>query len=547
MIRKLAMAASAALVVGCGGGDVNLTPTNIDNSVDNSVTETGGGSNNPCANYTDPATNTLVQGTFDGSNCTYDSSFVGATNPLTVDVTLPFISGVHIFQDSLFIGENVDSGAAPAGGTGPTFTIPAGSTLAFLDSADYVLVNRGSQLIADGSPTAPITLTSFSDAVTGTAGPESVQQWGGVIINGNGITNNCTDDQRTNNQCHVGAEGQPSNYGGSDNAESSGIFRYVVVKHTGFEVAPGDEINGVTFNAVGSGTVVEQMQSYSTFDDGFEFFGGAVNLTNTIYVYVRDDSIDFSDGYIGTITNALVIHSAQDGNRCIEGDNIGGGRFDSGEFASAPDGGAAPITSPTINNLTCIMSAHDAGTHDPSEGPTFRRGPQFTLNNALIFAGYAARDLGRNSNECLEITNDLDEFWAQTGASSISDSVIACTEAAKGSFAADDAVADPAITAALNGDTVLNWVTDSATYPANVRNTVINDAADIATVTANASLLEMNSFYTAAAPADQNGTALTFGAAGDEQLGAVTRANDWTAGWSFGLDPNNRAQALWFE
>ena len=51
--------------------------------------------------------------------------------------------------------------------------------------------------------------------------------------------------------------------------------------------------------------------------------GGAVNITNAVLMYVRDDSLDFSDGYMGTIENALVIQSAEDGNWCIELDNIG--------------------------------------------------------------------------------------------------------------------------------------------------------------------------------------------------------------------------------
>ena len=100
----------------------------------------------------------------------------------------------------------MSSGAAPAGATGPTLTIAAGNTLAFLDSSDYLLINRGSQIMADGSPTAPITFTGYTDAISGTAGAEDVQLWGGVVINGNGITNNCSDQQRTDNSlsCRVG-------------------------------------------------------------------------------------------------------------------------------------------------------------------------------------------------------------------------------------------------------------------------------------------------------------------------------------------------------
>ncbi|HEY7753142.1 MAG TPA: hypothetical protein VH856_04940, partial [Steroidobacteraceae bacterium] len=255
LLAGMALAGMAA----CSGGGVDLNVSTVDNSVDNSVNNGGGGGNNPCATYTPANSNQPVSGTFDGTNCVYGSSFVGANNPLLVDLTIPFITGKHIFQDSLFVGQNVTQGAAPAAGTGPTLTIAAGNTLVFQDASDYVLVNRGAEIIANGSPTAPITFTSFTDAITGTAGANDVQQWGGIVINGNGITNNCTDAERTGNLCHVVSEGQPSHYGGNNNAESSGVLRYVIVKHTGFEVAPGDELNGITFNAVGSGTVVENV------------------------------------------------------------------------------------------------------------------------------------------------------------------------------------------------------------------------------------------------------------------------------------------------
>jgi hypothetical protein len=183
--RVWACISLAAALAACESGDINLQPTNVDNSTS---TGGGGGTINPCASYAVGGTTT--QGNFDGTNCTYNATFVSETNPLTVDLLVPFFSGVHIFQNSLFVGQDVSSGAAPASGTGPKLVIEAGNTIAFTDSGDYLLINRGSQIIAEGSATAPITFTGFTDAVSHTAGPFDVQLWGGIVINGNAITNN---------------------------------------------------------------------------------------------------------------------------------------------------------------------------------------------------------------------------------------------------------------------------------------------------------------------------------------------------------------------
>jgi hypothetical protein len=526
MMRLIVAAWAIIGLAACEGGGVDLNVNNTDNSVDNGGGDGGDDDDNPCASYTPAGSNAAVRGTFDGTNCTYSSTFVSDANPITVDLTIPFISGVHIFQDSLFVGEDVDSGAAPQEGEGPTLTIAAGATLAFQDSADYVLINRGSQILANGTANAPITFTSFTDAVNDTAGANDVSQWGGIQINGNGLTNNCSDDDRANDTCHVLAEGQPSHYGGNNNEESSGSLQYVIVKHTGFEVAPGSELNGITFNAVGSGTVVNNVQAYSTFDDGFEFFGGAVNVTNAVLLYVRDDSLDFSDGYIGTIENALVIHWQTEGNRCIELDNIGEERSAGGEPFDT-----APLTRPTIRNLTCITSNADASTHGDSEGPLVRQGGQLLLENAIVYGGYGTSVSATASNECYEIESDVALAFAGDGDHTVTNSVIGCEESVKGALA--------------NGDELTEWYlganpsTNGADYSFNAGNVIIADPAN-----ANTTILEPGSYLTASAIVDETGTdtgldATTIGAVPDG-------ASDWTSPWAFGLRDNNADVPLWF-
>ncbi len=545
--KVLLVGAMAFLLAACEGGDVNINANDNSVNTDNSVSG-GGGSNNPCAQYTDPATQNVIQGSFDGNNCTYDASFVGQGNPLTVDLTIPFISGVHIFTDSLFVGQNcVDAtdcaGAPPQAPNSPVtdgsglpdgtvLTIAAGARLAFTQSSDYLLVNRGSQIIADGSPTAPIIFSSFTDLVSGTVDPEAVAQWGGMVINGNGRTNKCTQAQADAQDCHIVSEGQPSNFGGNNNDESSGILRYVQVKHTGFEVVDGDELNGVTFNAVGRGTVVENIQAYSTSDDGLEFFGGAVNVLNFVGLYVNDDSLDYADGYVGTITNALIIHGLNTGNRCIEADNQG----------SSGDWDAEPRAAGTVNNMTCITSAQDGSIRGDSEGPLLRRGAATVLNNSVIIDSYARTLLGRSGNECSELNNQptYDVAEANTLTQFVS-TVNVCEEPAK-----DDSDVPGTIPGFGGFADFADWWLNA---PNNTGNVVIADSA-------NANIEVLNGIYTAPAFTDDTGAgftvtpvAVTDGATnanGDPIIGAVSADNDWTAGWTFGLRDTSNGGALWF-
>ncbi|MBX3703700.1 MAG: hypothetical protein KF822_08000 [Steroidobacteraceae bacterium] len=530
---RLVLAGVALAGLGaCSGGGVELNVSTVDNSVNNSVNQGGGGANNPCASYTVPNTAQLRQGTQAGADCIYSANFVGVNNPLLTDLTIPFITGVHIFQDSLFVGQNVNTGRAPQEGEGPTLTIEAGNTITFLDSADYILVNRGSKIVANGTASAPIIFTGYTDAVTKTAGPFDVQLWGGLVINGNGITNNCTDAQRANNGCHVVSEGQPSHYGGNNNAESSGSLRYVIVKHAGFEVAPDDELNGITFNAVGSGTVVENIQVYSAYDDGLEFFGGAVNVSNALLLYVRDDSLDFSDGYVGTVDTALAIHAADNGNWCIELDNIGASRSNAGQPFDL-----APVTVATVRNYTCIVSnmlQSQGGTHGDSAGFRIRQGGRAQIGNSIVYSGYANRILGKvgnANNRCHRVESPTGLTDAQNGLTTIRDSVLACEVVASGAFA--------------NGDTFVSWLSGAnpsaagLNYGFNSGNTLITNVAS-----ASLSLLEEGTFYTRTAPTDAAGNPIAIPPGG---LGGVLRSDDWTFPWAYGLRAGNRGVALWFE
>lgn len=532
---------SATLAACGGGGDIVIAPEN--NSGGGGNNNGGGGDNggdtSQCASYTDAGA-TLAGTMDDDGNCTYSKAFVDIANPLEVDLELPDLDGgVHIFEGSLVVGRaynldaDLEAAGISAGGDGPTLTIPAGATLAFGTSDNYMVVNRGAQLIADGAAGAPVTLTSFSDAVLGSVGPEDVSQWGGLVINGFGVTNKCAydgtyPDVNLSSECHVVAEGQAgageTYYGGENDADNSGVMTYFIVKHTGAEVAPGNELNGIAFNAVGSGTVVENLQAYSTFDDGIEFFGGAVDITNYIALYVRDDSIDIDEGYRGTITNALVIQSEFDGNRCMESDGIG-------SYDAATSAGfiAQNLHSQaTVTNLTCIISPETQGTHDPGQGLRIREGHMPTIQNALVTSAYMGDETLSDPvlNFCLRI-DDEGEQAALDGDLVIESSIFACQDLTEGD---------------LEGSSTEGW----ARTEGNAMYQSAEEGED-PTATSAPDLVLLDGYYSVPA-ADMVATGETIPApvAGSSIIGAVSADDDWTAGWAYGLEEGNRGQPLWF-
>lgn len=555
---------AGGLLAACESGDINITPTTIDNSVDNSTGGGGGSEDDICASYVrDGAT---VQGSADGNgNCVYDNTFVGPKNNLQEDLLIPALpnGGAHIFTASLFVGNTyrtqaeLQAAGIVQGGDGPTLTIQAGATLAFQTNSDFMIINRGSRIIADGRPDAPITLTSVSD-INGTVGPEDVQQWGGVVINGFAVSNKCSYvgtrgeagfGLAPGTECSIDAEGSAgddeSQYGGANDADDSGILRYVVVKHTGAQVGNGDELNGISFGSVGSSTIVENLEVYSTFDDGVEMFGGSFDITNLVAVYVRDDSIDIDEGYNGTITNALVVQAANDGNHCIESDGIGS--YGDLDQATRDDFIARGLHSaPTINNLTCIISANVPGTHDPGAGWRFREGIHPVVNDSLVISSFGANDQGAaDDNYCLRIDNVETTEAAINGDLQLNSVIFSCQENVKGNAIADRnavvAFADERAFAEAEGNqfaTVADGAAVDASDAANPEINLLTGAQKVYSLPWDQSIVDT------AAPV---GTTTPTSGTATDILGAISATDDWTQPWAYGIDPANRGQALWFE
>src|SRR5690606_41841570 len=80
----------AAVLAACGGGDIELNPSNTVTDSNNTIIEGGGtnpGTTNPCATYS--INEQSFQGFPEAGNCTYTDNFVSDSRPLTVDLVIP--------------------------------------------------------------------------------------------------------------------------------------------------------------------------------------------------------------------------------------------------------------------------------------------------------------------------------------------------------------------------------------------------------------------------------------------------------------------------
>ena len=271
---------------------------------------------------------------------------------------------------------------------GVTLTIEAGTEILGRYDANYsadnpapcLVVEQGGKVVAQGTAEAPITFRSELDATDPNYG-NGRGLWGGLIINGYAPIAN---DGGTANV--EGLTGVP--YGGTDPDDNSGVLRYVRVWNGGSSIAPDNEINGITLAGVGRGTTVEYCEVAMNLDDGFEMFGGTVDLKYCSVIAVGDDSFDTDAGYQGRGQFLLVVR-ADDSDKGHEMDSKTNGDLDS-----------QPRSHPHFANVTVISSvAHG------EDALRLREGTGGDFRNYII---HGANDGVRNDDNGSElVTQDL--------------------------------------------------------------------------------------------------------------------------------------------
>ncbi|HBO13071.1 MAG TPA: hypothetical protein DD491_09830 [Halieaceae bacterium] len=290
-------------------------------------------------------------GTIGGKQACQLSGTIAGTLTLTRDNN-------YVLDGKVLVGDE----GAPA-----TLNIESGTTIIGSNAEDFMVISRGSQLFAMGTEMAPITFTSLSD-VNGVAGPSTRGEWGGLVINGFAPINDCPAGiEGGTAACTKEGEANSGLFGGDNPADSSGELHYVVVKYAGSNVDPENQLNGIAFQGVGSGTVVEYIQVHNNLDDGVEFFGGTVDAKYVVLTGHADDSLDWTDGWTGRL-QYVYIEQTDTGDNGIEADNREGDEL------------VTPVSMPSIANMT-IVARND------QRAVRLRRGTGLMLFNSQLLNG----------------------------------------------------------------------------------------------------------------------------------------------------------------
>lgn len=237
--------------------------------------------------------------------------------------------------------------------SGVTLTIPAGTTIVSESgTANYLAVLKGGAIDIQGTMSNPVVMQSADG-----------NAWGGLLLCGDAPTTEGVD---------AIAEVGGLVYGGTNENDSSGNIDYLILRNTGAQINADAQFNGLSLYAVGSGTTIDNVAVIDGSDDGVEFYGGTVSVTNFYAENIEDDAVDWTEGWNGTLTNTFINITIDNFSTAIEADGVNGNPTLVNFTAVSTTGGTAiqikNDSGCTINGLT--LSGFDTQFDFRDDAPT---------------------------------------------------------------------------------------------------------------------------------------------------------------------------------
>ncbi|MCA9651729.1 MAG: protein kinase [Myxococcales bacterium] len=296
-----------------------------------------------------------------GTRCTTEGPPVELTGELEADATLG-CDRRYLLRYTVRVPRGV------------TLTIEPGTTiLGDPVTKGTLVVQPGGRLVAEGRADAPIVLTSALPE-----GRRAPGDWGGVLVLGHAPIN-LRDHAGQPILGRVEGLTEGGTFGGDDPDDDSGVLRYLRIEYSGVELAPNNEVNGLTLAGVGRGTRLDHVQVRHTADDCFEFFGGTVSGSHLLCDDPGDDGFDWDLGYQGEL-RFLVVRALDPGRgqHGIEGDGDPRGER------------AEPRSRPHVSNATvCGTTSRGA----PRFGMLLRRGTDARVERSVVLGFDATIEL----------------------------------------------------------------------------------------------------------------------------------------------------------
>ncbi|NHN26459.1 hypothetical protein FIA58_012300 [Flavobacterium jejuense] len=195
-----------------------------------------------------------------------------------------------------------------------TLTIEQGTLLrGDSKTCGTLVITKGAKIIAEGSESFPIVFTTNNDEYSRKPG-----DWGGIIVMGDAPVSGFGGMGVVN----FDLEPKYNRFGGENMQGNSGVLKHVRVEYAGRKSASKNQIAGITFAGVGSGTKIENIQVSFSDNDSFEFYGGNIKAQKLISYRAADDDFDFTQGVQADFTNSIAIRNPFSSNpgkpRCLE-------------------------------------------------------------------------------------------------------------------------------------------------------------------------------------------------------------------------------------
>ncbi len=253
-----------------------------------------------------------------------------------------------------------------------------------------LVVERGGMIEVNGTSSNPVVMTSNK-----AAGSRDRGDWGGLVLCGKAVNNQSVDAQLEGFN-NVAVDNTLGKFGGTDDADNSGVIKYVRIEFAGLAFEPNKEVNSLTMGSVGSKTEIEGVQCSFGNDDGFEWFGGTVNCKKLISFKTTDDDFDTDFGYRGAVQFGIAVRDTAYFDLSW---NAPSGASTSETFESDNDAagsGKLPLTSAIFSNITCVGPVPLDKTYNDlttTQKGAFRRGARIRRNSRLsivnsVFMGY---------------------------------------------------------------------------------------------------------------------------------------------------------------